>query len=727
MKDPVTSRVMGSSQDYCPQRSSGIMKMKIDVPIKVKNMRTRAKVFSVIPLVLLGLTVILSGVPVDKPKLPERYQRWLDEEVVYIMARMEREVFLKLRTDRERDLFMEAFWKHRDPTPTSPENESKTEHLRRVAYASQHLGREGPVPGWKTDRGRMYILLGEPQEIQKYAGKLGIYDCESWFYQGKTDLGLPPSFNLLFFKEHGQGMMKLYSPIGNGPQALLASTIDSPGDFGRAYKTLYDIDATLAGIALDLLSGDSAEGLGRPTMASDMLIQKIVTLPSRTVNDGYARKFLEYKDIVDVEYSANYIDSASLVKVFREGTGQYFVHYAVEPERLSVNQFGRKTYTTLKVNGRVSTLDGRLVYQYDKTVSVEMPEAQVAELSRAPFNLHDVFPLVAGDYRLSVLVKNEVSREFMTVEQSLRVPQSGNAVQLTQPLLGYKISRLDAARRKVRPFQVGPFQVFCQPGRIFTVKDTLAVVFQLNDLSGDLARRGRVKLAFLKDGEVFREVVRAPSEYPDLPNIIEEMPLAGFPPAHYQVQVSLLDGDTEIVKANEEFDLTFAPSLGRPWYSSRVLPEPDDPVYAQIAGVQLFNLGRYPEARASLEGVLLKKPDSPEAAFTLARVYMALSEPRSAVRVLAPLLARPGRVSYEVYTLSGEAFMKSGDFAEALKVLGQAVSQYGVNASVLNAVGRSYLGLSKFEEALASFEKSLQLSPDQPEVRKQIDQLKKRK
>ena len=727
MKDPVTSRVRGNSRDYYPRGSSGIMKMNKDVPIKVKDMRTRTKVFSVIPLALLGLTVILSGVPVEKPKLPERYQRWLDEEVVYIMARMERAVFLQLRTDRERDLFMEAFWKHRDPTPASPENEFKTEHLRRVAYANQYLGREGSVPGWKTDRGRMYILLGEPQDIQKYAGKLGIYDCESWFYQGKTDLGLPPSFNLLFFKEHGQGMMKLYSPIGNGPQALLSSAMESPGDFRRAYNELYDIDATLAGISMDLLSGDSAEGLGRPTMASDMLIQKIVTLPSRTVNDGYARKFLEYKDIVDVEYSANYIDSASLVKVFREGAGPYFVHYAIEPERLSVNQFERKTYTTLKVNGRVSTLDGRLVYQYDKTVSVEMPEAQVAELSRAPFNLHDVFPLVAGDYRFSVLIKNEVSREFMTVEQSLRVPQSGNAVQLTQPLLGYKISRLDAARRKVRPFQVGPFQVFCQPGRIFTVKDTLAVVFQLNDLSGDLARRGRVKLAFLKDGEVFREVVRAPSEYPDLPNIIEEMPLAGFPPAHYQVQVSLLDGDTEIVKANEEFDLTFAPSLGRPWYSSRVLPEPDDPVYAQIAGVQLFNLGRYPEARASLEGVLLKKPDSPEAAFTLARVYMALSEPRSAVRVLAPLLVRPGRVPYEVYTLSGEAFMKSGDFAEALKVLDQAVSQYGVNASVLNAIGRSYLGLSKFEEALASFEKSLQLSPDQPEVRKQVDELKKRK
>jgi len=698
-----------------------------DVPTKVKDMRTRAKAFSVIPLALLGLTVILSGVPADKPKLPERYKRWLDEEVVYIMARAERAVFLQLRTDRERDLFMEAFWKHRDPTPASPENEFKTEHLRRVAYANQQLGREGPVPGWKTDRGRMYILLGEPRDILKYAGKLGVYDCESWFYQGKTDLGLPPSFNLLFFKEHGQGMMKLYSPIGDGPQALLSSAMESPGDFRKAYDTLYDIDATLARIAMDLLSGDTSEGLGRPTMASDMLIQRIETLPSRTVKDGYARKFLEYKDIVDVEYSANFIDSAGLVKVFREGAGPYFVHYALEPERLSVNQFERKTYTTLKVNGRVSTLDGRLVYQYDKTVAVDMPEAQLDELLRSPFNLHDVFPLVAGDYRLSVLIKNEASKEFMTIEQSLRVPQSGKAVQLTQPLLGYKVSRSDAAPRKIRAFQIGPYQVFCQPGRVFTVQDTLAIVFQLNDLPEDTVRTGRVRLTILKDGQPFREVTRAPSEYADLPNALETIPLADFPPAHYNVKVSLLAGGAEVVSADEEFDLTFAPTLGRPWYSSRVLPGPDDPVYDQIAGVQLLNLGRYPEARASLEAALLERPDSPEAAFTLARVFMALSEPRSAVRVLAPLLARPGGVPYEVYTLSGEAFMKSGDFAEALKVLDQAVSQYGVNASVLNAIGRSYLGLSKFEEALASFEKSLQLSPDQPEIRNKVDELKKRK
>jgi len=670
----------------------------------------------------MALAIAVSSA--DKPNLPERYEKWLNEEVVYIITSAEKDVFLRLRTDRERDLFIEAFWNHRDPTPNSPTNEFKIEHLRRIAYADRQFGREGASPGWKTDRGRMYILLGEPLEIERYAGKSGIYDCESWFYQGKTDLGLPSAFHLLFFKENGQGMHKLYSPVRNGPQALLAGHISAPGDFESAYNAIYDIDASLAMIAVNLVPGESAGALGRPSMASDMLIQRIETLPSLTVQERYARKFLEYKDIVEVDYSANYLDSDSLIKVFREQSGLYFVHYAIEPQRLSVNQYEQKTYTTLKVNGRVTTPGGRLVYQYDKTVSIEMPDAQMSELSRAPFNLHDVFPLIPGDYQLSVLVKNEVSKEFWSAERSIRIPQSGSGVQMTQPLLGYKVSRLDAVPRKIRAFQVGPYQIFCQPGRIFTAQDTLAVAFQLNELSADLARSGLVKLAFLKDGQVFREITRKPSEFLDLPSALEEIPLADFPPAHYQVRVSLLNGSAEVVTASEEFDLTFAPSVGRPWYSTRILPEPGDALYFQITGTQFLNLGRYDEARASLEQAFQQKPDSPETALNLARIYLVRAEYPKAIQVLTPFLGRAQGIKYEMYMLAGEVFRKSGDFAKAVEVLNMAVSHYGVNASVLNAIGESYLGLGELAEALAAFEKSLQLSPDQPEVRKKVEGLK---
>ncbi len=364
----------------------------------------------------------------------------------------------------------------------------------------------------------MHILLGEPQEIQRYLGKSGVYDCETWFYQGKTDQGLPAGFYLLFFKDHGEGTYRLYSPVNDGPQALLSGYSGAQSDPLSAYKALYEIEPVLAGISMNLVPGESSGVLGRPSLASDLLIQRIETLPSRSVEEAYARKFLEYKDRVEVEYSANYLDCDALVKVFEESPGRSFVHYAIEPQRLSVNQYQDKMSTTLKVAGRVTTLDGRLVYQYDKDVTIDMPESRMKELSRSPFDLHEIFPLIPGDYKLSVLVKNEASKEFMSVEQAVRVPPGGPGLRLAQPVLGYKVTRLDAGQRKVKAFRVGPYQVFCQPGRIFTVGDTLAVVFQLAGLSDEAARNGQVRTVFSRDDRPFREVVRKPSEYPDLPD-----------------------------------------------------------------------------------------------------------------------------------------------------------------------------------------------------------------
>jgi GWxTD domain-containing protein len=102
-----------------------------------------------------------------RKELATPYRKWLNEDVAYIITDAERSAFLRLQTDDEREQFIEQFWKRRDPTPDTVENEFREEHYRRIAYANEHFG--SGIPGWKTDRGRIYITYGPPDEIEDHA------------------------------------------------------------------------------------------------------------------------------------------------------------------------------------------------------------------------------------------------------------------------------------------------------------------------------------------------------------------------------------------------------------------------------------------------------------------------------------------------------------------------------------------------------------------------------
>ena len=154
-------------------------------------------------------------------ELPLEGKQWLEEEVVYIITPKEKKVFLSLKSNRERDVFKRAFWIQRDPTFGTEKNEFKDEHYRRLTYAQTILGRGSVRPGWQTDRGRFYIILGAPVDIQRYIEtSQNLVTCELRQYQGDTSLGLPPFFYIIFYQEPGSGEYKLYSPSFDGPQRL---------------------------------------------------------------------------------------------------------------------------------------------------------------------------------------------------------------------------------------------------------------------------------------------------------------------------------------------------------------------------------------------------------------------------------------------------------------------------------------------------------------------------
>src|SRR6202166_2669592 len=133
-------------------------------------------------------------------ELDSQYKKWLNEDVVYIISPEERSAFLHLQTNEEREQFIEQFWQRRNPDPDSAENIFKEEHYRRIAYTNEHFA--SGVPGWRTDRGRIYIMWGPPDEIESHpsggsydrpaqegGGQTFTYPVENWRYRYLEGLG----------------------------------------------------------------------------------------------------------------------------------------------------------------------------------------------------------------------------------------------------------------------------------------------------------------------------------------------------------------------------------------------------------------------------------------------------------------------------------------------------------------------------------------------------------
>ncbi len=682
-------------------------------------------------VLFLLLALMISGETAhqntQKHSFPERYAKWLEEEVVYIIAPLEEEVFLQLQSDRERDLFIQAFWAQRDPSKGDSENEFRKEHNRRINYANQYFGRATPKAGWKTDRGRMYIILGEPNDRIRFEGKNQVYNTEVWFYQGLSKVGLPSGFNLVFFQQGGAGEYRLYSPLRDGPMALLTSNFGDQSDHLSAYRRLRDLEPELANYSLSLIPGEGPDISGRPSLTSDVLIQRIESNPARTIKDRYAQKFLDYKDIVELEYTANYIDSDSLVKVIKDPSGIYFVHYAIEPERLSVNQFEDKYYTTLKLNGSVSDLDGETIHQFEKDISLEFDQEQILQISQRPLSIRDMFPLIPGTYKVSILVKNEVSKEFTSLERNLLIPSEKDSLQMTSILLGYRKRDNPPPESRLRPFQMGKYQIYFHAKRVFLMQDDLVLTFQIHGMSQGLKDRGELKYTFLKNEKEFKSFTKRIAEYVEVPDFVEQISLQEFFPAHYRIQVTLSIEKQEVLFETDEFDVTPVESIARPWIYSQLLAATDDPVYAYVIGQQFFNSGKVQDALEYLENAYGKKPDNEVFALGLSRIYAELKEYTKIVSILKSFMSLPESPSYDVHFLLGASYQKLGEFGKAIEVFDKTILHFGVNSLVLNALGGCYYRLGQLSEALSAWEKSLEMNPEQPEIRKNVKVIKEKR
>lgn len=656
--------------------------------------------------------------------LLQHYKNWLEKDVAYIITPKEKEVFLQLETDKERDIFIEAFWKQRDPTPGTPENEFKKEHYRRIIYANEYFGRETTRPGWQTDRGRIYIILGPPLDIGRYEGESFVFPTRIWSYKGKPQYGLPSHFNLVFFKRKGIGEYVLYSPAQDSPASLLINYKGDPSNIITAYQQLRKYDSRLAEASISLIPGESPS-YGHPSLASETLINRIYSVPEKMIDWTYAEALLKFKDFVEVEYTANYIRSESLVKVIQDESGIFFVHYSIEPEKLSVLSYEEKYSINFKLNGIVTDLNGNVIFQYEKTLPLHFNKDQIEDIQKTSIMVQDMFPLIAGNYRFSLLLKNTVSKEFTSFERTISIPQELSSLQMCPLLLGYRLKRGVSQQNMNKPFKIGNLQIACQARKVFHPKEDLVIFFQIQGVTRDLLEKGIVKYTFYRREEEFLTRMKNIKEF-NSNNILEEFPLQNFTPDYFKIKVSISDSKKrEILYDEKEFEISPLVDLPRPWIVSKVTPASHNIEYSFILGNQFAKKGNIKEAERLLEKTYNTNPLSLKYGLSYSHLLFERKEYQKVKEILLPFLENPKK-NYQSLSILGASCQALEEYEEAISFYKEYLSHAGTNLNILNSIGKCYYRLGNIKEALITWEKSLEINSNQKALKKLVDQLKRK-
>jgi GWxTD domain-containing protein len=394
---------------------------------------------------LAGALLLLCFAPlvhaVDRSKsLPPRYRHWLNEEVSYIIDSDERKQFLSLQTDAERDYFINEFWERLNPTPGAQDNPYKDEHYQRLAYANEHFGSTELEDGWRTDMGRIYILIGAPKQIVAYPAARNVRPMEIWFYESPSRV-LPPYFNLIFYKPSAGEQYTLYSPFQDGPARLVA-TLEAMNDQKRSLDILRkSLGDEVAKTALSLLP-DQSVNLDdyTPDLTSDTLIHQIESLPfnpltrelreANQANERITTSILTGDTAPDMSYA-----------IFRDAQGAATVSCLVKNQMPDSSLIGAGSDHTLEYNvelrTNVLTAGGQPVYQQDDEITGKVgdKEAAVARLKR--FGAETRLPLAPGKYVLVATLTNNLNRVATRQHVSVTVPEPKPGMIGISPLLAY--------------------------------------------------------------------------------------------------------------------------------------------------------------------------------------------------------------------------------------------------------------------------------------------------
>jgi GWxTD domain-containing protein len=342
-----------------------------------------------------------------KIELSKTYKKWLNEDVVWIITDEERAAFKQLSNDEERDNFIEAFWQRRDPTPDTEENEYKEEHYRRIAYTNEHFA--AGIPGWKSDRGRIYIMYGPADEVDSHPSG-GTYERPMDEGGGETSTFPFEDWRYRYLEGIGQEVIIEFVDscmCGDYHMTMDRSEKDALKMTPNAGLTLYE-QMGMASKTSRFQNG-GLEQLGTGPMSSDLQTKEFDRL------EQYAKlqapppvKFKDLEEIVNTKLITNLMPfdvRSDFVKV----TGDtVLVPITIQMKYRDIT-FANKDGVqrgTVNIFGRVSTLTGRVVQTFEDTAQVDVPAELLPRTAENSSVYWKALPLRPGRYKVEIAVKD---------------------------------------------------------------------------------------------------------------------------------------------------------------------------------------------------------------------------------------------------------------------------------------------------------------------------------
>jgi GWxTD domain-containing protein len=359
-----------------------------------------------------------------KQELSRPYKKWLDEDVAYIITDEERAAFKQLSNDEERDNFIEAFWQRRDPTPDTEENEFKEEHYQRIAYANEHFA--AGVPGWKTDRGRIYIVFGKPDEIESHpsggtyerpmeegGGETSTFPFEDWRYRYIEGIGQEVIIEFVDTCMCGEFHMTMDR---SEKDALLMTP--------NAGLTLWE-QMGMSNKA-QRFNGNGLERLGAGPQSSMLQTKEFDRLEQfAKLQQAPKIKFTDLEEAVNSKVILNPMPfdvRADFVKVTSDTVLVPVTIQMKNRDITFVNKDGVQR-GTVNIFGRLSTLTGKIVQTFEDTVQVDVPAELLPRTAENASVYWKAMPLRPGRYKLNIAIKDVNGDRKGVWSRSVVVPE----------------------------------------------------------------------------------------------------------------------------------------------------------------------------------------------------------------------------------------------------------------------------------------------------------------